>query len=316
MTTLLRATRRHIGRLTVVMALLLALVGCTSDAEPTLPSSADPATISDRIAGSDGPEFLRDITAAAWPDDGRRAADLFAWIPRDAQSTDLSAATRAGQTAHAIASFIADAGDEPENAPANPALWQAFAHSLAPYVGAMVSDPTGVVGFEPLDGPGSQMRRTAALFAAMTKDDDANQVFTGAAAERAHAYEAAFAKAAVAEPMLADRGPAQTDLLRAAALRSLVDTGAQLTKKGPTATPAHAQTELAYQVAALTARPDDPHISEKFFRDGRLLPPSEIAAEDWSIYDAQLTVYLTPWPRINEAIRQFGREYDVIARGQ
>lgn len=41
-----------------------------------------------------------------------------------------------------------------------------------------------------------------------------------------------------------------------------------------------------------------------------------IVDTDWSIYDTQLTVYLTPWPRINKAIRQFGRVYDVIARGQ
>ncbi|MEW2477974.1 hypothetical protein AB0876_00115 [Mycobacterium sp. NPDC049093] len=296
---------------------LLALVGCNSRAEPTLPSDTDPATISDRVNRADGPEFLRDITSAEWPDDGRRAAELFVWIPRDAHSTDRTAATRAGQTAHAIASFIADNKGEPVNTPANPPVWQAFARSLGPYVGAMVGDATGVEGFDSLDGPGSQMRRTAALFAAMTKDNDANQVLIDAVSERAHGYEVAFAKAAVAEPLLADRGAAQqADLLRAATLRSLVATGAHLAGKRPPPTPAHAQTELAYQVAVLTARPDDPHINDGFFSGGRLLPPSDIAEADWSIYDTQLTVYLTPWPRINDAIRQFGDEYDVIARGQ
>ncbi|WP_205879987.1 hypothetical protein [Mycolicibacterium peregrinum] len=295
---------------------LVALVGCDSHAEPTLPPNTDPTTISERVNRADGPEFLRDVTSAAWPDDGQRAAELVVWIPRDAQSTDRTAATRAGQTAHAIASFIADNKGEPPNTPPNPPLWQAFARSLAPYVGAMVGDATGVEGFDSLDGPGSQMRRTAALFAAMTKDNDANQVLIDAASERAHTYEMAFAKAAVAEPILADRGAPQADLLRAAALRSLVATGAQLAEKGPTATPAHAQTELAYQVAVLTARPDDPHINDEFFSGGRLLPPSDIAESDWSIYDTQLTVYLTPWPRINDAIRQFGDAYDVIARGQ
>lgn len=315
MTALLRAWRRHICGFTSVMA-LVALVGCDSHAEPTLPPNTDPTTISERVNRADGPEFLRDVTSAAWPDDGQRAAELVVWIPRDAQSTDRTAATRAGQTAHAIASFIADNKGEPPNTPANPPLWQAFARSLAPYVGAMVGDATGVEGFDSLDGPGSQMRRTAALFAAMTKDNDANQVLIDAASERAHTYEMAFAKAAVAEPILADRGAPQADLLRAAALRSLVATGAQLAEKGPTATPAHAQTELAYQVAVLTARPDDPHINDEFFSGGRLLPPSDIAESDWSIYDTQLTVYLTPWPRINDAIRQFGDAYDVIARGQ
>lgn len=137
--------------------------------------TTDPTTISGRVNRADGPESLRDVTSAAWPDDGQRAANLFAWIPRDAHSTDRTAATRAGQTAHTIASFLADHSDEPANTSANPALWQAFARSLAPYVGAMVGDGTGVEGFEPLDGPGSQMRRRAPLFAAMSKDNDANQ---------------------------------------------------------------------------------------------------------------------------------------------
>jgi hypothetical protein len=121
----------------------------------------------------------------------------------------------------------------------------------------------------------------------------------------------------VAEPLLADRGAAQRDLLLAARLRSIVATATNLADpESERFTPARAQTELAYQVASLTARPDDPHIDEKFFSGGRLLPPNEIADDDWSIYDIQLTVYLSPWPRINDAIQQFGRAYDLIAGGQ
>ncbi|UBV14561.1 hypothetical protein [Mycolicibacterium fortuitum] len=74
--------------------------------------------------------------------------------------------------------------------------------------------------------------------------------------------------------------------------------------------------KLAYQIAVATALPDDPHFNGAFFSGGRLLSPNEIAESDWSIYDTQLTGYLTPWPRINDAIRQFGDAYDVIARGQ
>jgi hypothetical protein len=48
----------------------------------------------------------------------------------------------------------------------------------------------------------------------------------------------------------------------------------------------------------------------------RLLSPSEIADDDWSIYDSQLTVYLATSPRINDAIQQFGRAYDLVASGQ
>jgi nitrous oxide reductase accessory protein NosL len=78
------------SRLVLVIAVLLALVGCTSDAEPALPSSTDTAAIAEHVTGPDGQAFLQEITTASWNDDGRRAADLFAWIPRDAQSASVS----------------------------------------------------------------------------------------------------------------------------------------------------------------------------------------------------------------------------------
>lgn len=311
------STSKAICVLGVIAALFAFIAGCDSQTKPELPSSTDVAAISDLVTGPDGQKFLRDITTAPWDDDGRRAAEVFAWIPRDGQSTDHATATRAGEAAHAIASFVTDNRDTIASAPANPALWQAFARSLIPYLGAMVGDDNGVAGFTPLDGLDSQMRRTAAMFAAMAKDNEANRFFTDAAAARAHTYEAAFAKAAVAEPQLADAGSVQKNLLQAARLRSLVAKGAYIAdpkSEKPTAT--LAQTELAYQVASLTARPDDPHIGERFFKGERLLSPSQIDEADWSIYDAQLTVYLTPWPTILEAINQFGRAYDTIARAQ
>lgn len=301
----------------VVVTVLALVLGCSSNAEPALPGGNDTAAIAGRVTGPGGQGFLRDITVASWDDDGRRAGELFAWIPRDAESTDRAKATRAGKAANAIASFVADSRDTIATIPANPALWQAFSRSLVPYLGAMVGDDTGVAEFSPLDGLDSQMRRTAAMFAAMAKDNEANRLFTAAASTRAHTYEAAFAKAAVAEPLLADRGPAQKELLQAARLRSLIATGTHLANPNSTEfTPARAQTELAYQIASLTARPADPHIDERFFKGERLLPPSQIDEADWSIYDAQLTVYLTPWAAINNAIIQFGRTYDTIARGQ
>jgi hypothetical protein len=305
------------GVLLIITALFALVVGCTSDAKPELPSSTDTAAITDRVTGPDGHTFLRDITTASWDDDGRHAADLFTWIPRDAKSTDRAAADRAGKTAHAIASFLADEREKIAGAPANPALWQAFAQSLVPYVGAMVGDESGVVGFEPLDGTGSQMRHTTSMFAAMAKHTEADRILTEAASARAHTYEAAWAKAALAEPFLADRGAAQRDLLLAARLRSVVATAINLADPQSTRfTPARAQTEVAYQVVSLTAHPDDPHIDEKFFRGGRLLSPSEIEEEDWSIYDTQLTVYLATSGRINDAIYRFGDAYSVIATGQ
>jgi hypothetical protein len=303
--------------LLLLAALFALIVGCDSQTKPELPPSTDTAAIADRVTGPDGQAFLRDITTASWDDDGHRAAELFAWVPRDAQSTDRAAATRAGQTAHAIASFLADEREKIAGAPANPALWQAFAQSLVPYLGAMVGDDSGVVGFEALDGPGSQMRHTTSMFATMAKNADANRTVTEAASARAHTYEAAWAKAALAEPFLADRDVAQRDFLLAARLRSLVATASKLVDpQSEQFTVGRAQTELAYQVVSLTARPDTPYIGKRFFSGGRLLSPSEIADEDWSLYDTQLTVYLATSGRINDAIQQFGDAYNVIADGQ
>ena len=298
-----------------IPAILLAFAGCTFGIQPALPSSADPAAISERITNPGGRVFLRKIISTSWNDNGRRAAELFAWVPRDSRSPDQATAARAGNTAHALMSFLADEQEDLSTAPANPALWQAFAQSIVPYLGAMVGDNSEVAGFAPLDPPDSAMHRSATLFVTLTKDTDAGRILTDATVARAHGYEAAFAKTAVANPLLADRAAAQKDMLCAARLRGLAAINTHLSNPGShDFTLARAQTELGYQVATLTARPGDPHIDDRFFQAGRLLPPNRVSAADWSIYDAQLTVYLSSWPAVNKAIEQFGHAYDVIVR--
>jgi hypothetical protein len=296
----------------IAIVALLMLAGCSSHQEPDLPSSTDSTAIAHRVISD--PNFLRDITSARWTDDGRRAAELFAWIPRDAQSFDRNSAERAGKTAHAVASFLAENRDSVAGYPANPDLWQAYARSVGPYVGAMVGDAGNTIGFDPLDGPESQMQRTVSMFAAVAKNADAQEVLNDTAAALAHTHEVAFAKAVVPDA-LASKDPAgQRDLLLAARLRAIVATGIHLADpKSESFTPAHAQTELAFQIASLTARPNASSIANRFFKDGKLLPPNEVPDTDWSIYDTQLTIYLAKFPPINDAIGQFGRAYDFIA---
>jgi hypothetical protein len=180
-----------------VTATLLALVvGCTTPAEPKFPHDTSPTAIADLVRGPDGQAFLRGITTYSWEDGGQRAGELFTWIPQDAKSVRQADATRAGETAHAIASFLADERTMIAGAPPNSALLQAFSVSLTPYLGAAVGDDSGTAGFLPLDGLGSPMRRTTALFAAMKHSLDADREFTGAAGDRAAIYERSFAKAA------------------------------------------------------------------------------------------------------------------------
>jgi hypothetical protein len=300
-----------------VAATLLALVvGCTTSAEPKFPQDTSPAAIADLVRGPDGQAFLREITTYSWEDGGRRAGDLFAWIPRDAKSIHQADATRAGETAHVIASFLADERTMIAGAPPNPALLQAFSASLTPYLGAAVGDDSGTSGFLPLDGLGSPMRRTTAMFAAMTHGVDADRQFTGAAGDRAATYERSFAKSAAADPVSADAPEPKRDLLQAARLRSLVATAAYVADpKATKPTVSHAQTQVAYEVAALTIRVGDPTVDPRYFdAGGRLLSPDAIPDQDWSLYDSQLTAYLAPFPPIDRAIRQFGGMYQTIAQ--
>lgn len=111
-------------------------------------------------------------------------------------------------------------------------------------------------------------------------------------------------------------GNAQRPLLQAARLRGILAASGYLANPdSERPTPTLAQTELAYQVASLTARPGDRHINREFVADGRLMSPSEIPDDMWSIYDSQLTVYLAPSPRILDAINQFGDVYADMVSG-
>jgi hypothetical protein len=223
--------------------------------------------------------------------------------------------SRATRSHPIFRSFLS--GDDASGDPSNSALWEMFARSLIPYLGATVGDPSGVAGFDPLDELNSDMQHSAGMFATMAKHAEANRPFTDAATKLAQAYEAAFAKAAVADPLQADQGNAQRDILRAARLRGLIAAGSfRADPQIGRPTTAKAQTEVAYQVASLTARPGDPHISPEFFIADRLKSPAEISDANWSIYDAQLTVFLAPSPRIYDAIQRFGRTYERIANSQ
>jgi hypothetical protein len=284
---------------TVTATLLALVVGCTTPAEPKFPHDTSPTAIADLVRGPDGQAFLREITTYSWEDGGHRAGELFAWIRQEAKSVRL-----------------ADERSMIAGAPSNPALLQAFSASLTPYLGAAVGDDNGTAGFPPLDGLGSPMRRTTALFAAMAHSLDADREFTGAAGERAATYERAFAKAAAAEPVSVDAPEPKRNLLQAARLRSLVATGAYVADpKAAIPSASHAQTQVAFEVASLTIRVGDPTVDPRYFdAGGRLLSPDAIPDQDWSLYDSQLTAYLASYPPIYRAIRQFGGMYQTIAQ--
>jgi hypothetical protein len=134
------------------------------------------------------------------------------------------------------------------------------------------------------------MDHTISLFAAMTKNTEADRSFTDAAGALAHAYEVAFAKPAVADPVRPATESTVEELMQAARLRALIDAGKHLANhEAPQPSPVHAEQEVKYQVVSLTVRPDDSHINAEYFKDGHLLPPNEIPSSALSIYNSQLS---------------------------
>jgi hypothetical protein len=107
----------------------------------------------------------------------------------------------------------------------------------------MVGDDNGIADFAPIDGTNALMSHTVSLFAARTKDADAKRTFSEAAAARAQTYATAFAHAAVAQPLLADKGIAQEAVLRTARLLAVAAAGNHL---------ANPQTEMPTSARPMT----------------------------------------------------------------
>ena len=302
--------------LAVITPLAVLFSAACASSAPELPGDTSPATVADKLTGANGSAFLTDITTYAWSDHGLRAGDLLNWIPRDAGSSDPATATRAGNTAHALAAFLADQYKNVKDAGSkNPLLIQSYAAALVPYLGAMVGDSTGTSGFNPLDGLDTDMPSTALVFTVLASDPKANDVATDGADNRAAAYVRRFADAAAADASSAGSQEALENLRRAARLLGLVAAGARLAgKESPNTTGAHAKTDVAFEVATRMLRGTDPHFSAEYFApNGSLKSPSEVGDEGWSLYDSQLFNYLATYPAITDAIDRFGRTYSSIA---
>jgi hypothetical protein len=309
------ATTMRIAIAVVMCATALVAAACSPSA-PALPTDTNPDKLAGQISGAEGTAFLRDITTHEWPDEGQRAGELLSWIPRDARSSDSATAARAGATTHALAAFLADHYTEVKDAGStNPALIQSYTAALIPYLGAMVGDPSGTSGFEPLDRLGSPMQRTALVFAVIAGDAAANREFTDAAKNRAAKYEQQFAGYAAADPSLSKPDPRREPLAWAARLLGLVAAGDRLANPD-SAEPLSFRpaTEVQYEIVSRMVGRSDPRISPDYFNpDGTLKPPDKVGNGAWSLYDSQLANYLASYPRLSDAIAEFDRMYLSIA---
>lgn len=310
----------YVGRAWVVLASIVALIvlgACSTATPPQLPQSSDKVAIAEEVR-KPGSAFLNSVVGYPWEDAGRDAGQRFDWIPSDATSPNMQDATRAGETAQALAGFLADEQSEIGELPPNEALYEAFSGSLIPYIGALVGDTEGVVGFRQLDDVGTSMPRTTALYATMSARKAATMAFDAGSAERAQSYIEKFVDAASKNPASATSTGPIDNLLRAARLKGLTAAGARLAfPDAPDPPLLGERTEVAYALARVMLQPNDPSIDPAYFDTaGRLLSPDALPDGEWSAYDAQLRQSLAVHPAIADALNLFEVTYLRIANGK
>ncbi|WP_319458339.1 hypothetical protein [Mycobacterium sp. RTGN4] len=136
-------------------------------------------------------EKLLAISTYAWDDSGSHAAEYFQWISHDAASPDEPTATAAGESAHEMASFLADdqgalasigygfLGLRHSSVGAlNPQLVGAYGQALTRFQGAMVGAGEKVPGFAPLKGVDvDDYSSVVNVFAVIASDPDAGKQF-------------------------------------------------------------------------------------------------------------------------------------------
>ena len=75
----------------------------------------------------------------------------------------------------------------------------------------------------------------------------------------------------------------------------------------------HQITQAQYTVASEFVHEGNSHIDERFFDDnGKLKPPSHIPADDWSLYDSQLTVAMAQYTEIDSMLGKFSDTFGHV----
>lgn len=196
----------------------------------------DHIAVHDVMTGSAGQDFLRDLHLHTW-DDSRAVASthsLFDWIGHDANSQDPVAATRAAESAHALAQSI-DA-NQSELLTQKHAMWgqtgigqfapdlvRADATALEPFQAALIGDNDRTPGFALLGHPErGDFSAAQNVFAVIDSDPDAAKHFTAAAAHKIVDYQASYAHGA------AQGHPHVGDMRNAAGLLGVLDKGADM----------------------------------------------------------------------------------------
>ncbi|BBY19190.1 hypothetical protein [Mycolicibacterium litorale] len=224
----------------------------------------------------------------------------------------------AGQTARALAQFVANNSNELRGGAGNdttsgsigevnPELTESYAAALIPYLGAMVGDPRGTSDFEPLDPVNGAMPRTVAVFAALRTGEAAAQHLSTALAELVDDYESTFAQSAVADP--ASVQPRNVSLMRAARLLGAAKSSGFQSVGQYALDVGDVAAQLQYRLASGLINGPNSDISPQFFDGARLFSPNEVRGQlgesSWDEYTNQLSVFLSKSPRLTDAVTDF-----------
>lgn len=220
----------------------------TTDLQTMLAAAGrDPVAVHDALVSFDANgkplynnEFLGNLMTHQWTDGGTAVSNMLtgipaaAALPTAADPTQLAVATRAGETAHAFAQYVADNPGQLLNIPGtdgrslgqvSPDLTRALAAASAPYIDDMLEKPRdGTVGFAPLDDFNDTNKdRTRNFFGVIDTDDFAAHTLNTAAYATLNLYQDDFAQA------VADGGEAKYSALKSAgALQGVIDVGANI----------------------------------------------------------------------------------------
>jgi hypothetical protein len=293
----------HKSAVILSLALIFSaiVVGCST--LPRIPTTD--VEMYDELTGPQGPQYLKEISIAEWPDRGQEIARRLTWIGTQANLLNVSdEAHRAGQAAHALARFLSKEHGSLRDIPSgwfklqhktigalNPQLVNGYAAALIPYQHVMVGDIDPRKAYDqsaatnPLD-----LAEARNVFALINTSTEGHQKFVDAANKSVHEYlqrsAQAFAK---------DRSTSALALRHAALLAGLVKGGQQQenVESNDAETSQYWITWAGYELAiALGARPDDPGLTPAYFNDDATLrSPDDIDHAQFSTYVTALQLY-------------------------
>ena len=296
----------NLRRISLVFCLALLFSAACASSDPALPAKDDPIAVHDALVGPQGQDFLSKITTHDWPDDGARAGEAFAWIAREAMSADPAVSTRAGEAAHALASFLSGNSSQLLDISTgwfglghttagnlNPKLVQAYAAALVPYQGALACYSGDVRGFESRNKDcASALADARSALVVLNTDNQAATAFAEAAYRQMDTYFSRFASGVVDPSRRFDEGPVTAGrllgLLQAASSQSGIKVRAPLEEAS----------QANYLLAkALLSSDSNSGIPAEYFSGGTLMSPTEfsekLGADAIAGYDDSLRTYLT-----------------------